>query len=312
MGSYTKLKKNDFIKIMALYGIYDFVSYAPLSLGISNSNFRVKTNDLEYLLKVSNDKCFDELLGEQAVLSCLKIAEYPFSICPLKTTNDDVIYQYNDIFGVMYPFVEGIPPCPTDDTCFEIGRGLATLHVLPREDCQNGLRKYSDIAIDAEDIDHYIKSAECPQDFHQLFHTIFKNGLSDYFQQDFAHGIIHGDLYYDNTLFYNNHLKCFIDFEQSGIGKYLLDLGISLSGTCLEKGRINKDLITSYMQGYESIRPLPTNEIKFFQHAIYLGLFSIAIWRIKRFKEGNLNPLMADNYKDLLNIASLFYEHNGL
>jgi homoserine kinase type II len=80
----------------------------------------------------------------------------------------------------------------------------------------------------------------------------------------------------------------------------LLDLGISLSGTCLEKGRIITPLVNSYLQGYEAVRPLTTVEKKFLDEAIILGLMSISLWRIKRFKERNLNPLMENSYRDLI------------
>jgi homoserine kinase type II len=99
-----------------------------------------------------------------------------------------------------------------------------------------------------------------------------------------------------------------LDFEQAGIGEYILDLGISISGTCLEKGRIIPPLVDSYLAGYENVRPLKDKEKKFLDEAILLGLMSIALWRIKRFKEGNLNPLMADSYRDLLNRAFHYFE----
>ncbi len=40
------------------------------------------------------------------------------------------------------------------------------------------------------------------------------------------------------------------------------------------------------------------------------ALFSIALWRIKRFTEGGLNPVLKDSYKDLLNKAIAYKEEN--
>ncbi|MBY0415742.1 MAG: phosphotransferase, partial [Bdellovibrionales bacterium] len=124
----------------------------------------------------------------------------------------------------------------------------------------------------------------------------------------FSKGIIHGDLYYDNTLFDNNKISTVLDFEQAGIGEYILDLGISISGTCLEKGRVITPLVNSYLMGYESVKVMTSNEKEFLDQAIILGLLSISLWRIKRFYEKNLNPLMKNSYQDLLVRALHYFE----
>jgi len=129
---------------------------------------------------------------------------------------------------------------------------------------------------------------------------LFVDKLQAFINAPFEKGIIHGDLYYDNTLFNNNVLSSVLDFEQAGRGEYILDLGISISGTCLEKGRIISPLVKSYLAGYESRRPLALLEKQFLDQAILIGLMSISLWRIKRFKERNLNPLMENSYRDLM------------
>jgi homoserine kinase type II len=103
-------------------------------------------------------------------------------------------------------------------------------------------------------------------------------------------------------------LSSVLDFEQAGIGEYLLDLGISISGTCLEKGRVISPLVKSYLEGYEQIRTLSPLEKKYLDQSIILGLMSISLWRIKRFKERNLNPLMENSYQDLIVRAMHYHQ----
>ncbi len=304
MGDYTKLKIADVQTILALYNDDKVESLRALSLGISNSNYEVKTDKSHYLLKVSNDKNIEEVQREMEILDFLSAKKYPYSLTPHHTKSNLSVYECGQYYGVLFPFLQGIPPGPSDDTCFEIGKALAKLHMISGEFI--GLRDSKEISLPPSFIKDYIKQKECPKDFKEAYHSLVDDS---YFKYEFQRGVIHGDLYYDNTLFDQNHLSAVLDFEQSGVGEFIFDLGISLSGSCLEKGRISAELIKSYLKGYESIRPIPDEERDILYQAVIWGLLSISLWRIKRFTIGNLNPLMADSYKELLHRAMIFKEH---
>lgn len=300
MGSYTKITSDQATEILGLYGKTPALELIPLSLGISNSNYKVLTADKSWLLKISNDKGLEQLRKEQEILRYLNQLGYSYSLCPEKTVSGENVYQYGELFGVLFPFIEGIPPGPSDFTCREIGMGLASLHTLSHTEKIKAFRPHEEVGFGAPEIVRYLEHPLCPKDFKDFFHEVFECDLTDFMATSFEKGIIHGDLYYDNTLFHNDHLAVVLDFEQSGFGEYILDLGICISGTCLEKGRVILPLVDSFLAGYQTIRPLPEKEKKYLNHAIMLGLFSIALWRIKRFTEGNLNPLMSDSYRELL------------
>lgn len=299
MGSYTAIDVSVANRIMAQYGKGEVRELEALSLGISNSNYKVTTADETILLKISNDKNRAQLEDEQRILHYLA-KKYQYSLTPHLTLRGKLVYEEGLYFGVLYPFVEGIPPGPSDLTCSLIGRALGELHALDKCEQMNTLRSHEDVGYDAGQIINYIESSTCPKDFKEMFHECFPDGLAAYLEHPHRTNIIHGDLYYDNTLFYHEKVAAVLDFEQGGVGPILLDLGISISGTCLEKGRLITPLIHSYLRGYEEVMPLTASEKALIPDAIALGLFSIALWRIKRFKEGNLNPLMADSYRELL------------
>lgn len=309
MASYTQIDLTEAQNILKLYERGNVLKLTPLSLGISNSNYRVDLENESVLLKISNDKNQVQLSDEQAILLYLNQRGYPFSLKPYALSSGELVYNYDAYFGVLYPFVQGIPPGPSDYTCQEVGAALAKLHSIKHDLAQlNKLRHHESVGFGAQEIFNYAHSKNCPDDYRKAFDYLFADQLKKFLETPFEKGIIHGDLYYDNTLFNNNHLSTVLDFEQAGIGEYLLDLGISLSGTCLEKGRIITPLVNSYLQGYEAIRPLKANEKEFLDQAIILGLMSISLWRIKRFKERNLNPLMENSYRDLMVKAKDYYE----
>ena len=309
MASYTQITLNDAEEILKLYGRKNVKKCTPLSLGISNSNYRVDLADETVLLKISNDKNQEQLADEQAILVYLKERGYAYSLKPFPLSTGKFIYTYGQYFGVLYPFVQGIPPGPSDYTCQEVGRAIAELHTLKHDPIEmKKLRRHESVGFGPKEILDYVASPSCPADFKQGFEDLFSDRLSGFMSADFATGIIHGDLYYDNTLFDHNKISTVLDFEQAGIGEYVLDLGISISGTCLEKGMVITPLVNSYLMGYESVRPLTTVEKKFLDQAIILGLLSISLWRIKRFYERNLNPLMKNSYRDLLVRALNYFE----
>jgi homoserine kinase type II len=312
VGDYTKLPNDEAQAILALYGLGSPIRLRALSLGISNSNYDVETPEGRFLLKVSNDKNRDQVSKEMSILALLKKKAFPFSLVPIKTADGEELYNYGRYFGVLFPFVEGIPPGPSDFTCREIGKGIASLHNLKWTPSELAtVRQQEDVGFPPAALLSFVKSSGCPLDFREEFHACFPDSLHGFLKEELDKGIVHGDLYYDNTLFSHNTLAVMLDFEQAGVGEMLLDLGICISGTCLEKGRIINPLIDSLISGYEEVRPLPPNERSWLREAILLGLFSIALWRIKRFKEGNLNPMMADSYKDLLARAKTFRVTGG-
>ena len=81
--------------------------------------------------------------------------------------------------------------------------------------------------------------------------------------------------------------------------------GIAISGSCLNEAcdNLDKDLIESFIRGYEESRTLLTIEKEFINTAILVGFFSISLWRIKRFYEGQLDVSKKNNYQELLTRA---------
>jgi homoserine kinase type II len=261
MASYTQIGPKEAEDILKFYGRAHVLKLTPLSLGISNSNYRVDLEGESVLLKISNDKNQHQVADEQAILLYLNQRSYPYSLKPFSLLSGELVYQYGTYFGVIYPFVEGIPPGPSDYTCREVGEALAKLHSIDHDqDALLNLRSHESVGFGALEILEYSKSPTCPTDYKEAFDYLFPDQLQSFLLTPFEKGIIHGDLYYDNTLFNNNHLSTVLDFEQAGRGEYLLDLGISLSGTCLEKGRVITPLVNSFLKGYEAVRPLSSTE----------------------------------------------------
>ena len=310
MGIYTDIDLNEINAILKHYEMGEAKSFTPTTTGISNSNYKVcLSSGDDVLLKISNDKTIPQLENEQDILVILGHYDFPFSLAPFETLQGKVIYEHNGHFGVIFPFIKGFPPKINEHSVSEIGKALGCLHniKLSQEDLKT-IRPHDLVGYGGVTIAEYANSEEAAPQFKELFLQVFPEELKNIPYESFPSGIIHGDLYYDNALFNEDKLVTLIDFEQAGTGRFILDIGIAISGSCLNESRSNIDplLLDSFVKGYCSQREMTLDEKKYLNTAILVGFFSISLWRIKRFYEGNLDSRKKNNYLELLHRAVEF------
>lgn len=303
MATYTQLGPSQIGEILALYGLPHVLDWQAMSTGISNSNYAVKTQIGEFILKVSNDKDELEMQEEMQFLERIKQWGFAYSPLPRKTLNGQWIYHYQKMHGALFPRLKGTCPTPSEDVCRQLGQALGELHSLSIPRDKSGLRLFAKLGHPPMEIAYYITRPQCPPDFQQTVNFLFPQGIDKAFAGTWEIGALHGDFYFDNSLFAQGHLSAVLDFEQAGIGACIYDLGIAISGSCLVNGAIQKNLVASYLAGYEKSRPMPAKEKQMANHAIYFGLLSISLWRIKRFMVKNLDPTKKESYKELLHRA---------
>jgi homoserine kinase type II len=312
MASYTSLTKAQASEILSLYPFekIEILDIIPMGHGISNSNFKVVLSDNTLLLlKISNDKSLKEIEQELIILDLLKSQNYPYSLAPYQTKNKRLAYEYENLHGVVFPFVHGHVASIDKKHCFLIGQALGQLHLLSQPLLKNPqIRHYSEIGFHLQSISHYCQSPTALEPFKKSFMSIFDDDfIQQVAQSKLPQGVIHGDLYFDNVLFDDNdNIVAILDFEQAGIGSMLLDIGISISGTCLSKDRLNSEFIDSYLDGYLSEKSLSATEMTYIHEAIVVGLYSIALWRIKRFNEKQITEDKKDSYLELVQRAEKF------
>src|SRR5690606_8689964 len=143
------------------------------SLGISNSNYKVTlSGGTELLLKVSNDKDREQLIAEQSILSLLAELGYPHSLRAYSTKNDEVVYEYGQFFGVLYPFIDGIQPRQGDVTCAETGRALARLHKHKFDSKIHLARTHEEVGFGPNRIKEYVKSGKAQSYFIDCYQRV--------------------------------------------------------------------------------------------------------------------------------------------
>lgn len=308
LGIYTRLQAEDIHQILNLYGLADANFIEPLSLGISNSNYKIQTERGEnVILKVSNDKNKVELLEEQEILMLLK--DYKKSLTPFQTQKEELVYEYNGLHGVVFPLARGVNPIGEKFELNAIGAELAHFHNFTEEnaDVFKQTRSHSKVGFDLSGIEKYMEFDHALDDYKNYFNKLFdQEKLNLWKDSKLKSGLIHGDLYSDNILFDGKEISKILDFEQSGLGEYLLDLGICISGCCIDMKGFAPKQMDIILDGYQSVRELDALEKDLLKTAVLIGFFDIALWRIKRFFEGNLDPKRKNSYLKLLELAEDF------
>ena len=313
MGVYSHIDIKEITDILSYYELGEVDSYRATAEGISNSNYHViLKSGLEVLLKISNDKTIPQLENEQRILQVLKKYDYSFSPRAFETIAGKPIYTHKDFYGVVFPYVQGrAPKEPSKEILEQMGETLAKLHTLEihAEDLDL-IRPHDLVGFGGMNIYDYTIQKDAAKDFCKSFNKAFPEKLQDLPYDIFPAGIIHGDLYLDNSLFLDGKLQTFIDFEQAGRGRFILDLGIAISGSCLDTQGETVDLefMKNFIEGYEKHRKLLAIEKEYMNVAVLVGFFSISLWRIKRFLEGNLDESKKYNYRELLSRAEKFQE----
>tara|TARA_Y100001936_G_C16083857_1_gene680036 strand:- start:2111 stop:3049 length:939 start_codon:yes stop_codon:yes gene_type:complete len=308
VAAYTRLSEEDVADILSLYGFSDICEVEPLSLGISNSNYRCKLNSgKSVILKVSNDKGISEMKEEQEILEALR--DFPFTLTPYKTTTGDSVYTWKELYGAVFPFISGSKSMGQLEDLEQLGESLGMLHVFSDHHglSDAGIRCHSKVGYDLSGVLEYCEVEDSLEEFKSACSELFTpEEVKLWKESDLPKGLIHGDLYIDNVLFEGGKLQMLLDFEQSGIGCFLQDIGISISGSCLNKNGVDLDMVQAFLKGYQSQRTLTNEENQLLNFSITLGLLEISLWRIKRFHEGDLDPQKRDSYKELIHLAKNF------
>lgn len=311
MAYYTNINLSEANTILELYDLPKAITLTPIGHGISNSNFVVKlADDTEVILKISNDKDIKQLLAEQHILLNLKYLAFDYAPKPILTKKNLPVYDTSKWHGVIFPKFQGKVPTPCPDICSKIGASLATLHLATAEEkikmLPYPLRLASDVSYFPQDLQDFTLETDCPDDFKIHVNKLLPEAALAFYhslEKQIPYAILHGDLYYDNTLFFQNDLICMLDFEQAGYGPCIFDIGISISGSCLINKKLDPKLVKAFLHGYQEKRALTHTEKELLYLQVICGFFSIALWRIHRFYLGSLSIERKMSYQELIKIA---------
>ncbi|MDP6155599.1 MAG: homoserine kinase [Candidatus Thermoplasmatota archaeon] len=265
-------------EIIKFYNISGIKDLARLHSGYANTNFCLRTNSGDYLLKIFEEKSIEDIHHEIAVLNYLREEKYPAAF---PVARSDGKYITKSLYGnvVLYDFIDGNDGPINPRTVAVIARTVAKLHLLEgwrSFDKENSLS----IGLCERTISRFSSSKNKYPEIFDFFReeTDF---LTYPLLEKLPRGLIHGDIFPDNSIWSGDRLLAIVDFEEICTDHLLFDVGVTINGFCFVDNRLNHELKDIFIKEYNSKRKMEPRELELLPYYIQWGAHVMICWHLK-------------------------------
>ncbi len=264
--------------ILARYDLGEARSVSSLSSGYSNENYRVETEKGAFLYRVCKKQGLDLVRRELDILDALAETRFPAAY-PIRGKDGGRINPTEEGPVVIFQFIEGREPDLNPETAAEIARAVARLNAFPHFE-RFRLKNELDIEACIQLIDSF---DDAPCQYPEIFDYFADQ--TDYLREPISipapEGLIHGDIFPDNTIFKGNRLAAVIDFENACTDKLIYDVGMTINGFCFPDNKLSLDLLAIFINAYTHVRPLSSLEFDLLPCYMQMGAHAMILWHLK-------------------------------
>lgn len=278
MSVYTTLTLKEVQDFAAPYGL-TAVDLIPIQGGIQNTNyFIVCENGRQYVLTI-----FEEM-DEQGAAELVPVLEHlgqaGLEVPVPLSHSGKAIHPLKNKPAQIAPRMQGKHPMPaTLGQAQAIAAAQAKMHVA-LQDFPLKRAFYRDHAYwrqVSREVKPNLNAADT-----MLLNSLL--GLYDALTAmypDRPKGFIHSDLFRDNTLFEGDTLQGILDFYELNHDELLFDIAITLNDFCTDYPAVtlNEDKAIAFLQAYESVRPLTSDEKACLE--LYLAMAAGRFWMMR-------------------------------
>jgi len=260
------------------YGLDEEVSLRPLPEGYANTNYALETSTGTFLYRICRQKSESDIADELRALECLESRGFPAAY-PIRREDGELISATPSGIVVLYSFIEGEEPELTPETAAEAAGALARLHGIKPP---GNFDKTNFVRIE--------NSQELASRFGESVHgdrqvlgrfldetARLRDLLGD---EVLPRGLIHADLFPENTIFRENRLEAIIDFEECCIDSFLFDIGTAINGFCFIDNSLEPGLLGSFLANYNSVRAFDQTERRLLPTSIHWGAHGQVCWHL--------------------------------
>jgi len=261
MSVYTTIEEDELKSFLTRYDVGELDSYQGISAGISNTNYFVNTvqngQRNEFVLTVFEEHTADEMPFYLNLMAHLNEHQVP-SAHPIADKNGVML---QDIQNKPAALVQKLVGANITDTevahCEQLGAALGDMHTAGlsfNEQAENprGTHWWHVTADSLEDK----LGAEDLQTLHEEMQ--FQAAQS---KADIPRGLIHADLFRDNTLWLNNDLTGIIDFYFACTDVLLYDVAVTVNDWCSnDDGSLDFSKVKALLVAYNQHRAFTDNE----------------------------------------------------
>ncbi|MEN9538524.1 MAG: hypothetical protein RLZZ126_759 [Pseudomonadota bacterium] len=269
MAVYTEVSFEEASQLLASLGLGQLTQMAPCSGGIENTNYFVTTDRGEHVLTLFERLSFAQLPFYLKLMKHLAGHGVPVPD-PAANARGELVYDVKGKPASVVTRLQGRSELsPTPAHCAAVGAMLARMHLAaasfePDQPNLRGLPWWN------ETVPVVLPHIDPGQRQMLLQELAYQNHVAE--SAAYAalpRGPVHADLFRDNVMFAigadgrcNTQLTGFFDFYFAGVDTWLFDLAVCLNDWCidLDQGCDDSARLASFLQAYESVRPLDSNE----------------------------------------------------
>ena len=281
MGSFRSLSADDVRAILRAFGAPDYRAHRPIAVGTINTNVAVDTEGGPRFLRINEGKSEDDVVREAAIVAHAAARGVP-TPPPARAPDGRPFVRWSPPgapVGEPGPIVSLFPWLPgrtlvraevTPAHARQVGAALARLHLA-----SDGLADRRPGRSEPDEIDRrlgLVTAAAASRPELAPAVAILTPELAALRRERHAAlpmGLIHGDLFIDNTLFdapaapasavATARLVALLDFEQASWGRLAYDVAVTLLAFAFGRDDFRADVVRALLDGYASVRP-PTAE----------------------------------------------------
>lgn len=297
MAAYSSLSPEELAHIVSHYTIGTPLKCETMVGGFGNSNFKLTTDEGAFLLKICDEKTTEELQLQTSLLAHLKKYEYTTPY-PILQKDGKALHLSAKYRVMIYPFLNGGTPYPTEYVLRQIGEALAQLHKIP------SLFELPRFPMGIAQITPFLDKVRKTQFAKHPFLKWLESELEWIIPEldlPLPTGLLHGDLFLDNTLFIEDQMVAILDFEEGCHDTLLIDVAMTIIGCCYTSlNDLDERLVHCFLEAYNISRPLTEDECNTLDSYVYYAALAIAFWRFRQFNIRRPDQDSANSYKDMI------------
>ena len=260
MSVYTELNSAEISQLLARFNLGEYHSHQGISAGVENTNYFVNTSEHALVLTLFEKHDSAELpfffrLGEHLFNANCKVPQ------PFRDRTGDFLQMVKGKPAVFHERLRGQHIEANPVTMAAIAEALAAIHLATASFDERQQHSHGR---------HWI-AANAPAVMATLTvpdQALLKQALAVIKAiPELPSGVIHADLFHDNTLFDGAQITGIIDWYFAGYDFYALDIAITLNDWCLDDaGHYDAALGQAFVANYQRRRALNALEQQYLPH----------------------------------------------
>ena len=261
MSVFTTLNFDEVAEWLGQFNIGQLVLLKGIAAGITNTNYFVTTTQNKFVLTIFEQNKAEELPYFVDLMAHLS-ANGVLCPKPIFDQNQQALHQLHCKPAMMVSCLQGSDiAIPTIGHIEQVARELACMHAQGAN--------YNAVSINQRDANWRNNTAQKVLSKLSLAdQELLTNELAYQQQVEYSQlpiGVIHGDLFRDNVLFYQDKLAGFIDFYYACDDVLAYDIAIAMNEWCVHHngadiGSFDQEKAHAFCIAYEEVRTLSRAE----------------------------------------------------